>query len=102
MSAVTYTAPTGEDRSPVMNEVLEYWKRRMRVSGAEVGFSEGCSPAFAPVEGEVLPEGMEGVPFEERYSDYEEHRILMDATPGEMLELVAMLIARGIKVQGGQ
>lgn len=88
---ITYDPPTSDaDRSVVMNEVYNYWRRWMIRSGAGQGISDACSDQFEP------PEGAVG-----EYSDYEEHRILMDATPLEVMSLYAMFLARGIKPSGG-
>jgi hypothetical protein len=84
---ITYDPPTSEaDRAVVMNEVYRYWRRWMIRSGAGQGVSEACSDQWqAPHEGES------------GYSDYEEHRFLMEATPLEIVSLYAMFMARGIK-----
>jgi len=82
---VTYDPPQGDDKQVVMNEVYMYWRARMISSGAGKGVSEACSTNFP------VPEGKYG------YSDYEEHRFLLEASVADTRALYAMLLARGVK-----
>ena len=96
---ITYGAPVGDDRQSVMREVLEYWKRRMRQDGNDIGFSEGCSTAFGDESGpevivDLVVDEDAVEPNENRYSDYEEHRLQMDAGPEQLRMLLAMMRAR--------
>jgi hypothetical protein len=82
-----HTSPqSAGDRQVVIHEVYRYWRDRMIRSGAGAGMSEACSANWTPEDDEG----------HDRYSDYEEHRFLMEAEIPDMRAFYAMLLARGI------
>lgn len=87
MGTVHVSPQSKGDRQVVIHEVYRYWRDRMIRSGAGAGMSEACSPAWTPKDDEE----------HERYSDYEEHRFLMEAEIPDMRAFYAMLLARGVE-----
>lgn len=84
---LAYQPPDSEnDKMLVRYEVYDYWRTWMIRSGAGQGISEACSEAWTPEDEES----------HDHYSDYEEHRYIMEASIPDLRAFYAMLIARGV------